>query len=66
MIASPTACKSSFGNAAEATCDKEFITGVGKNGVFSSICTGDLTTGLTDARPTFDQACKDFPAGPVK
>ena len=39
---------------------------MGKNGVFSSICTGDLTTGLTDARPTFDQACKDFPAGPVK
>jgi hypothetical protein len=65
-IAGPTACQSTFGNAAEATRLQAFITDVGKNGVFSSICTGDLTTGLTAALTTFDQACRDFPSGPVK
>lgn len=39
---------------------------LGKNGVFASICTGDLTDGLTQALTKFDQACKDFPSGPVK
>jgi hypothetical protein len=66
VIAGETACTSTFGKAAEATRLKGFITDVGKNGVFSSICTGDLTTGLTAALTTFDQACRDFPAGPVK
>jgi len=66
-IAGPNKCSSAgLGNAAEAKRVKDFITGVGKNGVFSSICTGDLTTGLTQALATFDQACKDFPSGPVK
>ena len=67
VIAGPTSCSSpGFGSAAEATRLKGFITSVGKNGVFSSICTGDLTTGLTEALKTFDQACRDFPSGPVK
>ena len=67
VIAGPTACSSpGLGTAAEATRLKAFITAVGKNGVFSSICTGDLTSGLTAALTTFDQACRDFPAGPVK
>lgn len=66
-IAGPTACNSAgLGNAAEAKRLKDFITAVGKNGVFSSICAGDLTQGLTDALAKFDQACRDFPSGPVK
>jgi hypothetical protein len=67
VIAGPTKCTSpGLGDAAEAKRLKSFITGVGKNGVFASICTGDLTDGLTQALATFDQACKDFPSGPVK
>lgn len=67
VIAGPTACKSNgLGNAAEATRLKGFIADVGKNGVFASICTGDLTDGLTQALTKFDQACKEFPSGPVK
>jgi hypothetical protein len=67
VIAGPTACKSDgLGNAAEAKRLKEFITDVGKNGVFASICTGDLTDGLTQALTKFDQACREFPSGPVK
>ena len=66
-IAGPNACTSAgLGKAAEAKRVKDFITGVGKNGVFSSICTGDLTTGLTEALAKFDEACKGFPSGPVK
>jgi hypothetical protein len=67
VIAGPTTCKSTgLGAAAEATRLKGFISDVGKNGVFASICTGDLTDGLTQALTKFDQACKEFPAGPVK
>ena len=55
-----------LGKAAEAKRLKQFVGDVGKNGVFSSICTGDLTEGLSKALKTFDQACKDFPVGPVK
>ena len=66
-IAGPSKCSSAgLGNAAEAKRVKDFITGVGKNGVFSSICTGDLTTGLSEAIAKFDQACREFPSGPVK
>ncbi len=66
-IAGPMACSSpGLGNAAEAKRLKDFIGAVGKNGVFSSICAGDLTQGLSDALAKFDQACKDFPSGPVK
>ncbi len=67
VIAGPNECSSpGLGNAAEAKRLKGFITDVGKNGVFSSICTGDLTTGLSEALAKFDQACRDFPSGPVK
>lgn len=67
VIAGPNQCSSAgLGSAAEAKRLKGFITDVGKNGVFSSICTGDLTDGLTQALAKFDQACKDFPVGPVK
>lgn len=69
MIAGPGpgTCKSDgLGNAAEAVRLKSFIATVGKNGIFASICEGDLTKGLTAALNTFTQACKDFPAGPVK
>ena len=67
VIAGPNQCSSpGLGNAAEAKRLKAFITDVGKNGVFSSICTGDLTTGLSEALAKFDQACRDFPTGPVK
>lgn len=69
MIAGPGpgTCKSDgLGNAAEAVRLKSFIATVGKNGIFASICEGDLTKGLTAALNTFTQACRDFPAGPVK
>ncbi len=67
VIAGPKACTSpGLGDAAEAKRLQGFIGTVGKNGVFASICTGDLTDGLTQALTTFDQACKDFPSGPVK
>jgi hypothetical protein len=67
VIAGPSACSSpGLGQAAEAKRLKSFINDVGKNGVFSSICTGDLTDGLTQALAKFDQACREFPSGPVK
>jgi hypothetical protein len=67
VIAGPSACSSpGLGQAAEAKRLKGFITDVGKNGVFSSICAGDLTDGLTQALAKFDQACREFPSGPVK
>lgn len=65
VIAGEKECNSSqFGDALEAVELKKFISDVGKNGVFSSICEGDLTKGLTTALATFDQACKSFPSGP--
>lgn len=67
VIAGPNKCSSAgLGSAAEATRLKGFITDVGKNGVFASICTGDLTDGLSQALAKFDQACREFPSGPVK
>lgn len=66
VIAGEKPCKSQgLGNAAEATNLKEFTDLVGKNAVFSSICQGDLTTGLQAALKTFDQACKEFPVGAI-
>lgn len=59
----PGVCTSAFGNAAEAVRYKNFISAVGKNGIFSSICSGDLTKGLSDALAVFDAACKNFPGG---
>ncbi|MEM9194623.1 MAG: hypothetical protein AAGF12_35925 [Myxococcota bacterium] len=56
----PGACTSAFGEAAEATRLQDFVNQVGANGVFSSICEGDLTTALTDALNTFETACQNF------
>lgn len=65
VIAGDKACSSlGLGSAAEARELKAFTAQVGKNGVFASICTGDLTEGLTKALATFDLACKSFPTGP--
>lgn len=61
VIAGQTACKSSFGDAADAKRLKEFVGLVGKNATFSSICDGDLTKALENALSTFDAACKNFP-----
>jgi hypothetical protein len=64
VIAGDKACKSSFGDAAEAKRLKDFVSLAGKNGTFSSICDGDLSSALQKALDTFDGACKTFP--PVK
>lgn len=57
----PGTCSSSFGDAEEATRLKDFVGLAGQNGVFSSICDGDLTKSLTDALNTFQSACEHFP-----
>ena len=57
VIAGDGACMSSFGSAADATRLKQFIQLTGSNGVFSSICDGDLTIGLKKALDTFSTAC---------
>jgi hypothetical protein len=54
-------CKSTLGEAADAVRLKQFITTTGKNGVFHSICDGNLTAGLQAALNTFSDACKAFP-----
>jgi hypothetical protein len=62
VIAGEQACSSpKLGQAEEAKELKSFIAEAGTNGTFSSICTGDLTDGLTKALATFDLACKSFP-----
>jgi len=62
VIAGEKQCNSAgFGSAAEAVRLKDFISKAGRNGVFSSICEGDLTKGLSAALATFDAACKNFP-----
>ncbi len=60
VIAGPSECKSAFGDANEAKRLKTFVAKVGKTGVFSSICDGDLSGALTKALQTFDAACKNF------
>jgi hypothetical protein len=57
----PSACSSTFGNADYAQRLDEFVTMTGTNAVFSSICDGDLTTGLAAALELFSEACDDFP-----
>jgi hypothetical protein len=57
----PGACMSSFGSADEASRLKEFVTLTGANGIFSSICGGDLAGALNDALKTFTAACESFP-----
>jgi hypothetical protein len=60
----PGDCMSAFGSAEEATRLKDFVGLAGQNGVFSSICDGDLTIGLHNALETFQAACESFP--PIK
>lgn len=60
VIAGDMDCNSSFGSAEEAARLKQLIGLAGDNGVFSSICEGDLSPALTDALDTFSAACDDF------
>lgn len=64
VIAGEMDCDSSFGNAIEATRLKDLIAKTGDNGIFSSICEGDLSPALTDALDTFSAACENF--GPIE
>jgi hypothetical protein len=57
----PLVCESQFGRAAPATRVKELVTLAGDNGVFSSICDGDLAVGLRAALDTFQNACAEIP-----
>lgn len=57
----PSSCKSAFGDADDARRLRSFVALSGQNGVFSSICEGDLTAGLKRALETFDGACKRLP-----
>ena len=57
----PDQCESDFGVARPADRLREFVGHAGDNGVFSSICEGDLARGLQDALNTFDSACQKFP-----
>lgn len=66
VIAGESACQSSFGKATEAKRLKDFVGLAGKNGVFASICDGDLTPALEKALDTFDAACKALPSPGVK
>jgi hypothetical protein len=66
VIAGPTACSSGFGDAAEATKLKQFVSSMNmgtpsQNGIFSSICDGNLATSLQAALDTFQAACESFP-----
>lgn len=63
VIAGPAGankCSSDFGDADPGNRLESFITVVGKNGIMSSICDGDLSAGLLDAVSTFDEACQAF------
>lgn len=60
VIAGPSACSSSFGEANHAQNLQQFVSITGENAVFSSICSGDLTTALAEALDTFDAACQGF------
>ncbi len=60
VIAGPTSCSSSFGDAIKASNLQDFVSQTGTNAVFSSICDGDLSTPLQEAIATFDAACKSF------
>jgi hypothetical protein len=53
----PGICQSQFGRAAEATRVKRFVSEAGANGVFRSICDGDLAPALDAALQTFRGAC---------
>ncbi|MFT3696043.1 MAG: hypothetical protein QM831_23095 [Kofleriaceae bacterium] len=60
VIAGETDCMSNLGSAVEATRLQEFVTDANSNStqaVFSSICDGDLSIGLSKALDTFQTAC---------
>ncbi len=57
----PDTCSSGFGSADYAQRLDEFVTMTGTNAVFSSICDGDLTSGLAAALELFNDACDAFP-----
>ena len=65
VIAGPTDCTSAFGAAEAANKLKRFVTdtntgGTSQNGIFSSICDGDLAPALQEALDTFRAACDSF------
>ncbi len=53
-------CESQFGSANHAARLLDFVKQTGENGVFSSICDGDLSLSLEDALETFSVACDNF------
>jgi hypothetical protein len=53
-------CSSALGDAAAANRLVSFAGQVGNNATQSSICEGDLATGLADALAKFEQACESF------
>lgn len=53
----PGDCTSSFGDANEGPRLKDFVQQTGINGQFSSICEGDLSSGLAQALTLFESAC---------
>lgn len=57
----PSTCSSEFGNADYCQRLDEFVQMTGPNALLTSICSGDLTTGLSDALAIFSAACDDFP-----
>jgi hypothetical protein len=57
VIAGEQACSSGFGDATAATRLKEFTNLAGTQGVFSSICAGNLTAGLQQVIEKFQSAC---------
>jgi hypothetical protein len=66
VVAGPTACTSAFGDAVEAVKLKQFVSemnlgGNAQNGVFASICDGNMATSLQTALDTFQAACESFP-----
>lgn len=65
VIAAPDDCMSDLGDAAEAVKMKQFISqmnmGGPQNGIFASICEGNLAASLRTALDTFQAACESFP-----
>ncbi len=60
-IAGPGVCRSAFGNAYEAARLKQFVGLAGANGIFASICDGNMEKALELALDTFKAACNAFP-----
>jgi hypothetical protein len=65
-VAGITACSSAFGDATDAVKLKQFVSemntgGGSQNGVFASICDGNMAQSLQTALDTFQAACESFP-----